>query len=147
MASKYKALAAKKFIETFESKVCGIPCIVGVSYYQSVKGSYSYHAASDWDYYGGTDDDLFHGAQDDYGAQLPTTLPDQTQLQRTIDNAAKAAAQIATAEIRRVHEIELKRMKEELRQSEEALKKAKQQAPLYSSIQLNYCFMDIYMLF
>lgn len=55
MASKYKALAAKKFIETFESKVCGIPCIVGVSYYQSVKGSYNYHAASDWDYYGGTE--------------------------------------------------------------------------------------------
>lgn len=35
-----------------ESTVAGIPCIIGVTHYESVKGSYSYHAASDMDYYG-----------------------------------------------------------------------------------------------
>lgn len=53
--SKHLALARQNYIKTFETTVCGIPCIVGVMYYQSVQGSYSYHAASDWDYYGGTE--------------------------------------------------------------------------------------------
>ena len=40
-----------------ESTVAGIPCIIGVTHYESVKGSYSYHAASDMDYYGYTECD------------------------------------------------------------------------------------------
>ena len=36
----------------FESRVAGIPCIIGVISYKSVKGSYNYNAASDHDYYG-----------------------------------------------------------------------------------------------
>ena len=38
-----------------DSNVAGIPCIIGVTYYKSVRGSYSYHAASDLDYYGYTE--------------------------------------------------------------------------------------------
>jgi len=53
--SKHELLANKNYRTTFEATVCGIPCIVGILYYYSVKGSYSYHAASDWDYYGGTE--------------------------------------------------------------------------------------------
>jgi hypothetical protein len=43
------------YIAEIETRVAGIPCIVGVVEYNCVKGSYSYHAASDWDYYGYTD--------------------------------------------------------------------------------------------
>ena len=39
----------------FESRVAGIPCIIGVISYKSVKGSYNYNAASDLDYYGYND--------------------------------------------------------------------------------------------
>ena len=42
----------------FESRVAGIPCIIGVTHYVSVKGSYSYNAASDMDYYGYTECDF-----------------------------------------------------------------------------------------
>ncbi len=38
-----------------ESTVAGIPCIIGVTHYESVSGSYSHNAASDWDYYGYND--------------------------------------------------------------------------------------------
>jgi hypothetical protein len=43
------------YIAEIETRVAGIPCIIGVTEYECVKGSYSYHAASDWDYYGYTD--------------------------------------------------------------------------------------------
>jgi hypothetical protein len=45
------------YIAQIESRVAGIPCIIGVIEYECVKGSYSYHAASDWDYHGYTDTD------------------------------------------------------------------------------------------
>ena len=41
-----------------ETRVAGIPCIIGVTHYESYKGSYSYHAASDLDYYGYTECDF-----------------------------------------------------------------------------------------
>jgi hypothetical protein len=41
-----------------ETRVAGIPCIIGVTYFNSVRGSYSYHAASDLDYYGYTECDF-----------------------------------------------------------------------------------------
>lgn len=34
------------------TKIAGIPCTVNVTRCVRVKGSFSYHAASDWDYYG-----------------------------------------------------------------------------------------------
>ena len=43
------------FLAEIESRVAGIPCIIGVVDYTCVKGSYSYHAASDWDYHGYTE--------------------------------------------------------------------------------------------
>ena len=45
------------FIAEIEHTVCGIPCIIGVIDYTSVKGSYSYNAPSDWDYHGYTECD------------------------------------------------------------------------------------------
>jgi hypothetical protein len=35
-----------------ESRVAGIPCIIRVTYFESVRGSNSYNAPSDMDYYG-----------------------------------------------------------------------------------------------
>jgi hypothetical protein len=43
------------FIAEIESRVAGIPCIIGVTHFESVRGSFSYHAASDWDYHGYTE--------------------------------------------------------------------------------------------
>lgn len=43
------------YIAEIESRVAGIPCLIGVTYFESVAGSYSYHAASDWDYHGYTE--------------------------------------------------------------------------------------------
>jgi hypothetical protein len=40
------------YIAQIETRVAGIPCIIGVIEYSSTSGSYSYNAASDWDYYG-----------------------------------------------------------------------------------------------
>ena len=47
MANHYEA--------EIETTIAGIPCIIGVTYYESVRGSYSYNAASDMDYYGYTE--------------------------------------------------------------------------------------------
>jgi hypothetical protein len=49
--------AATHYIAEIKSTVAGIPCIIGVTEYDSVVGSYSYHAASDLDYYGYTECD------------------------------------------------------------------------------------------
>lgn len=40
------------YIAEIASRVAGIPCLIGVSHFDCVRGSYSYNAASDWDYYG-----------------------------------------------------------------------------------------------
>ena len=40
------------YLAEIKSTVAGIPCLIGVTYFHSVKGSYSYHAVSDWDYRG-----------------------------------------------------------------------------------------------
>lgn len=44
MATHYEA--------EIETTIAGIPCLIGVTYYECVQGSYSYNAASDLDYYG-----------------------------------------------------------------------------------------------
>jgi hypothetical protein len=43
------------YITEIETRIAGIPCIVGVTHFESVRGSFSYHAASDMDYYGYVD--------------------------------------------------------------------------------------------
>lgn len=43
------------YIAEIETRVAGIPCIIGVTHFDSVDGSYSYNAASDVDYYGYTE--------------------------------------------------------------------------------------------
>jgi len=45
------------YIAEIETRVAGIPCIIGLIEFESVRGSYSYNAASDWDYHGYTDTD------------------------------------------------------------------------------------------
>lgn len=40
------------YIAKIESRVAGIPCLIGVTEFSSVRGSYSYNAPSDMDYYG-----------------------------------------------------------------------------------------------
>ena len=35
-----------------ETTIAGIPCLIGVTHYECVRGSYNYNAASDVDYYG-----------------------------------------------------------------------------------------------
>jgi hypothetical protein len=40
------------YIAEIETRVAGIPCIIGVTEYDSVDGSYNYNASSDMDYYG-----------------------------------------------------------------------------------------------
>ncbi|MDD5152024.1 MAG: hypothetical protein PHC28_16345 [Flavobacterium sp.] len=36
----------------FESRVCGIPCIIKVNTFHIQKGSFDYNETNDWDYYG-----------------------------------------------------------------------------------------------
>jgi hypothetical protein len=43
------------YLAEIESTVAGIPCLIGVTEFSSVRGSYSYHADSDMDYYGYTE--------------------------------------------------------------------------------------------
>ena len=74
-----------------------------------------------------------YGEHNGYGAQIQANRFDPAQFQQTIENAARAAAQVATADLRRAHEVELKRTQEELRRKEEALNKAKQHPPHHSS--------------
>ena len=43
------------YIAEFETKVAGIPCMIGVIRFDSEAGSYSHNAPSDVDYYGYTE--------------------------------------------------------------------------------------------
>ena len=45
------------YIAEIETRVAGIPCLIGVVDYISVTGSYSQNAASDWDYHGYSESD------------------------------------------------------------------------------------------
>lgn len=38
-----------------ESRIAGIPCLIDVTHFQKVRGSFSREAASDMDYHGWTD--------------------------------------------------------------------------------------------
>lgn len=50
--------ATKRYLAEIESRVSGIPCLIGVTEYSGIKGSYSYNAPSDLDYYGYTEVDF-----------------------------------------------------------------------------------------
>ncbi len=43
------------YIAEIETRVAGIPCLIGVISFNRVEGSYNYNAASDMDYYGYTE--------------------------------------------------------------------------------------------
>ena len=43
------------YIAEIESRIAGIPCLIGVTHFNRVRGSYSYNAPSDMDYYGYTE--------------------------------------------------------------------------------------------
>jgi hypothetical protein len=45
------------YLAEIESTVSGIPCLIGVTEFSSVSGSYNYNAPSDMDYYGYTESD------------------------------------------------------------------------------------------
>lgn len=47
----------KSFQYEVPFRISGIPCLLGVSYFESVSGSFSYNADSDLDYYGYTECD------------------------------------------------------------------------------------------
>jgi hypothetical protein len=40
------------YIHQLDAEICGIPCIIGVTTYERVQGSFSYNAPSDMDYHG-----------------------------------------------------------------------------------------------
>ena len=40
------------YIAEIETRVAGIPCVIGVVDYINIAGSYSQNADSDWDYHG-----------------------------------------------------------------------------------------------
>jgi hypothetical protein len=41
-----------KYLFTFEHRIGGVPCTIGVLSYESVRGTFSRNAASDLDYHG-----------------------------------------------------------------------------------------------
>jgi hypothetical protein len=45
------------YLAEIETRVAGIPCVIGVVDYISVAGSYSQNADSDWDYHGYSESD------------------------------------------------------------------------------------------
>lgn len=65
----------------FETTIQGIPCGIIVTNCTQVKGSYSYHAASDWDYYGYTEFDFEVYDRKGYKAEwLARKITDQDML-------------------------------------------------------------------
>jgi len=50
--------ARKNYITEIDSRISGIPCLIGVTEFKQVKGSYSYSADSDMDYRGYTEVDF-----------------------------------------------------------------------------------------
>jgi hypothetical protein len=78
------------YIAEIEHRVAGIPCLIGVTHYESVRGSYSYHAPSDYDYYGYTESEW--EILDRRGRPAPwlarkATSKDNTSIEEAISNA------------------------------------------------------------
>ena len=78
------------YLAEIESTVAGIPCLIGVTEFSSVRGSYSYNAPSDKDYYGDTECE--GGVLDRHGrpaAWLERKLPDadRSRIDQEIEEA------------------------------------------------------------
>lgn len=52
MAKALKPFAPKSYLAEVPHRIQGIPCLIGVTHYECVRGSYSRNAPSDMDYYG-----------------------------------------------------------------------------------------------
>lgn len=79
-----------RYIAEIEHRVAGIPCLIGVTHYESVRGSYSYNAPSDYDYYGYTESEW--EILDRRGRPAPwlarkATAEDNTSIEEAISNA------------------------------------------------------------
>jgi hypothetical protein len=78
------------YIAEIEHRVAGIPCLIGVTHYESVRGSYSYNAPSDMDYYGYTEAEW--EILDRRGRKAPwlerkVTAKDTASIEEAISNA------------------------------------------------------------
>jgi len=71
----------KGYLATIEHRVAGIPCLIGVTDFTSVSGSYAYNAQSDLDYHGYTECD--YRVLDRRGRVAPW-------LERKLDKSAQA---------------------------------------------------------
>lgn len=76
-----------QYIAKIESRVAGIPCLIGVIEYKKYKGSYSYNAPSDLDYYGYTDIEYHILDRKGYKADwLASKVLDDSDIIETINN-------------------------------------------------------------
>ena len=78
------------YITEIESRVAGIPCLIGVSHFDCVRGSYSYNAASDMDYYGYSDsewDVLDRRGRPADWLDRKLTAADRCRIEREIEEA------------------------------------------------------------
>jgi hypothetical protein len=78
------------YLAEIESTVAGIPCLIGVMEFSSVRGSYSYNAPSDMDYYGYTESDwevLDRRGRPAAWLERKLTDPDRSRIEREIEKA------------------------------------------------------------
>lgn len=76
------------YLAEIETRVAGIPCLIGVIDYSSVKGSYSYNAPSDLDFYGYTECDwdiLDRRGRPAPWLQRKVTTRDEADIMKTIN--------------------------------------------------------------
>lgn len=57
MSVRANTKASRSYVAEIEARVAGIPCKIGVTHFESERGSYSYNAPSDIDFYGYTEMD------------------------------------------------------------------------------------------
>ena len=77
-----------------DSRVAGIPCVVAVTHFTSVRGSYHYDAPSDLDYYGYTESNWFLKDRKGYPAtwlENKLTDEDRSRIETQIEEAMKNA--------------------------------------------------------
>lgn len=78
------------YLAEIESTVAGIPCLIGVTEFSSVSGSYSYNAPSDMDYYGYTESDwevLDRRGRPAAWLERKLTEADRSRIEREIEEA------------------------------------------------------------
>jgi len=78
------------YLAEIESTVAGIPCLIGVTEFSSVRGSYSYNAPSDMDYYGYSEsawDVLDRRGRPAAWLERKLTDADRSRIEREIEEA------------------------------------------------------------